>query len=84
MNPTKYLVKFRLNNDPPNIAYRTLTFVWKLRFSAARSRILDIISKRYGPYSQAKVYAVFSNYLFMIGDGIEVTSLARDAIKIEE
>jgi len=55
MNPTKYLVKFRLEGDPEDVAYRTLTFVWKLSFNAACSRITNLIENRYGRWRIVKV-----------------------------
>jgi len=55
MNPTKYLVKFRLEGDPKDVAYRTLTFVWKLSFNAACSRITNLIENRYGRWRIVKV-----------------------------
>lgn len=57
MEPVKYLVKFRLEGDPEDVHYRTLTFIWKLSFNAAYSRILKILNNRYVGWEKVTVHS---------------------------
>jgi len=57
MEPTNYYVKFKLKGDPDNVAYRTLTFTWRLTFKAASARILNIIENRYGDWTMADIFS---------------------------
>ena len=55
MEPVKYLAKFKLEGDQEDIAYRTLTFIWKLSFNAACARIINLIENRYGRWRIVRV-----------------------------
>lgn len=59
MEPVTYQVRFKLEGDPEYIAYRTLTFTWKLSFNAACARITNLIENRYGRWRivRVEVYA---------------------------
>jgi hypothetical protein len=54
---TKYFVRFKLCGDLPSYPYRTLTFVWKLTFNSARSRILGIIERKFGVWTEADIWS---------------------------
>ncbi len=58
MEPVKYLAKFKLQGDAEDIAYRTLTFIWKLSFNAACARITNLIENRYGRWRIVRVEVI--------------------------